>query len=196
MKIKQKNTVPLWTQNWMKHNQISYYFFKKAKSSNDLAKDKAFQNLTSPIAFLVRQQSQGRGQKNNSWEDSDLMISFLWEKNINPIKTSSSLDYTKDLYQALKRAWSLPGLQVKAPNDLYLNNKKVSGILLEVLNQGSNIALIVGLGLNVFSCPKYLEAASLTEQEQNINSKTWFIFLDHLFSLWNQRTTVLTDPVR
>ena len=194
MKIKQKNTVSIWTQNWLEQNQIPFHFLEQAKSSNDLAKDKAFQALSSPTVFLVHQQTQGRGQGDNSWEDSDLMISFLWGKGVDSIKTSSSLDYTKDLYQALKKTWPLTRLKIKAPNDLYLNNKKVSGILLEVLNQGSKIALVVGLGLNVFSCPKSLEAAYLSEQAKNINQNTWFIFLDHLFSLWNQRSALI-DPV-
>ena len=188
-----KNTVFLWTQKWIKHSQIPHYCLEKATSSNDLAKKKAFQGLSSPVGFLVQKQSQGRGQGLNSWEDSDLMISFLWEKIIPPLKPSSSLDYTKALYQALRKTWSLPNLKIKAPNDLHLDHKKVSGILLEVLSQGSNTALIVGLGLNIFHRPKSIESAYLSEQTQNIEQKTWFLFLDQLFFLWNQK--ICSEPL-
>ena len=185
----QKNTIFLWTQSWIKQNQIPHCCLEKATSSNDLAKNKAFQELSSPTVFLVCEQSQGRGQGEHCWEDSDLMISFLWEKTIPPLKPSSSLDYTKALYQALKKTWPLPNLRIKAPNDLHFDHKKVSGVLLEAVSQGSNKSLIVGLGLNVFHRPKSIEAGCLAEQTKNIEQKTWFLFLNQLFSLWNQTTS-------
>lgn len=176
----------LWTKNWLSKQQVSFEFFEQAKSSNDLAKEKAFSSSVHSV-FLVNHQTEGRGQKESKWEDSDLMISFLWKDHLKKIKNSSSEDFANDLKSALKTVWTELPLKLKAPNDLCLNGKKTAGILLEVLNQGSQTALVVGLGLNVFSYPKHLPADCLTSYTKNINSKNWEMFLNHLFSLWNQR---------
>ena len=135
----------------------------------------------------MNQQSQGRGRENRKWENSDLMISFLWEGNLKKITASSCEDFALDLKKALKTVWPVLPLQVKAPNDLYLNDKKTAGILLEILHQGSEIALIVGLGLNVFSCPENLKATCMAEHTKDIHLKKWESFLEYLFSLWSKR---------
>ncbi len=45
--------------------------------------------------------------------------------------------------------WSL-----KAPNDILLSGKKCAGVLIELINQGFQTQVILGLGFNVFSSPE------------------------------------------
>ena len=184
-------TIVLWTKNWLIKKNIPFYFLNQAGSSNDLAKEQAFQNSTPFAIFLVNHQSHGRGRGNAKWEDSDLMISFFWEGHLKKISVSSCRDFVGDLKMALETVWPELPLQIKAPNDLYIGTKKTAGILLELLNQGSQTALIVGLGLNVLSYPKHLPAACLMEHTNNININTWPFFLEKLFFLWNQRASFL-----
>ena len=185
------NLIFLWTKQFLKESSISFQFKDQVSSSNDWAKEEAFKDLNSPTVFLVNRQSQGRGYGSNKWKDSDLMFSFLWEKNFSNIPLKACEDFAIDLKQALKNIWPLLDFQVKAPNDLYLNGTKLAGILLEVLKQGSQTALIVGLGLNVFSAPKNLKAVYLAEQTQGIDLKTWHSFLKSLNFYWSQRVKTL-----
>ena len=175
----------IWTKKYMDERGFSGEFFKIAGSSSDLAKAQAFKRESLPDFFLVDQQIQGRGQNNKVWENSDLMISFLWNRKIREI--SDCEQFAWDLHKALKKTWPELVLSLKAPNDLYLNGRKTAGILLEILNQGHQKALILGLGLNVFSSPKNLKSSCLAEQAKDISYETWSLFLDHLMRFWNQR---------
>lgn len=186
-------SISLWTKKWLIESQIPFCFLDQHESSNEWAKEKAFQNIASPTVFLVNRQTKGKGQGDKKWEDSDLTISFLWKDSLKEINASSSEDFTKDLKQALEKCWPKLQLSVKAPNDLYLNGGKTAGILLEVLKQGSQTALIAGLGLNVFSCPKNINSACLKYQIKDIHFKTWKLFLSSLFSLWCQRASFNTS---
>ncbi|MBC6415150.1 MAG: hypothetical protein GDA46_02005 [Bdellovibrionales bacterium] len=181
------NSLSLWTKNFLQQQNLNFYFQDKASSSNDLAKKKAFQNKTNPSVFLVKTQTKGRGYNNKKWENSDLMISFLWQKTKGTISSKISKDFAKDVEQALKKTWPELNIFFKAPNDLYLNEKKLAGLLIEILTQGFQTALIVGLGLNVFSTPKNLRASCLKEQLEKITHPSWNFFLKTLIQMWSQR---------
>lgn len=177
----------LWTKKWLMKKKISSYFSDCKDSSNDWAKNQAFQIQEFPSVFLVAYQTKGRGQADKKWENSDLMISFLWKQSLREMNIFSSQDFVRDLKKALQKEWPDLDLFLKAPNDLYLGKGKMAGLLLEVIRQGNETALVVGLGLNVFSCPSGLNSACLANQTKNISEKSWENFLDHLFSLWFQR---------
>ena len=181
--------ISVWTKQWMMKKKQSFHFLEELKSSNDMAKENSFKELPSPQFFLTDRQSHGRGQGQKKWENSDLMISCLWEKNLKDISLSSCEAFAKDLEQAIKKVWPFLPLFIKAPNDLYLGKKKLAGVLLEVLTQGSKRALIVGLGLNVFSCPNNQQATYLAEYTKPIDLKNWESFLFYLFSFWNKRAS-------
>lgn len=183
--------VSLWTKQFLKQNNISVYFKERASSSNDWAKEEAFKKLQPSVVFLLDKQSQGRGYGSSRWENSDLMFSFLWQKNFSDIPVEACEDFAIDLKQALKKTWPKLDFRVKPPNDLYLKEAKLAGLLLEVLKQGSQTALVVGLGLNVFSAPKNLNAVCLADQTQKINSKIWYFFLQNLIFYWFQRVKKL-----
>ena len=179
--------ISFWTQQFLKKHKLSFYFKEQASSSNDWAKETAFKTLNSTTIFIVNRQSQGRGYGNKKWKDSDLMISFLWEKNFSNIPLKTCKDFAIDLKQALQNTWPQLDFKVKAPNDLYVESNKLAGLLLEVLKQGSKTALIVGLGLNVFSTPKGLKATCLAKHSQEINLQVWQDFLKDLIFYWSQR---------
>ena len=183
--------ISLWTKNWLTKKKLPFCFFEKAESSNDLAKARAFKKEPDGFAFLVHQQTKGRGYEDKIWQNSDLTISFLWEKNLREITVNSCEFFALDLKKALQKTWPALPLSVKAPNDLFLDSKKAAGILLEFVRQGSKTALIIGLGLNVFSRPKNLPAGFLAEKTKNIHPKTWESFLEQLLSLWNKRAVSL-----
>jgi BirA family biotin operon repressor/biotin-[acetyl-CoA-carboxylase] ligase len=64
-----------------------------------------------------------------------------------------------DIKKALKKVYEINS-QIKWPNDLYLNEKKFGGILIETKIVNKKLLIIVGIGLNV-----YMEKNDFIDQE-------------------------------
>ena len=179
--------INLWTTRFLEREKIAFSFQESAESSNDLAKTQAFQTSKNPYLFLVDHQRKGRGSNNRKWENSDLMLSFLWHKTEACLKVQACEGFAQDVLKALKKTWSDLEIRFKAPNDLFLKDKKLAGLLLEALSQGSRQAFILGLGLNVFSTPLELPASCLKDQVKDISQESWFVFLSTLIASWSNR---------
>ena len=99
-------------------------------------------------------QTAGRGQKGNSWESEDgknLTFSLLLKRP--PVKARDQFYLSEAAALAVVEALTAEagdGFTVKWPNDVYWQDKKVCGMLLENSLDGSDIATcIVGIGINV-----------------------------------------------
>jgi BirA family transcriptional regulator, biotin operon repressor / biotin---[acetyl-CoA-carboxylase] ligase len=108
-----------------------------------------------PEGFVVQTdfQTAGKGQVGNSWESEsgkNLLFSMvLYPHHIAPdeqflLSQIVSLGIKKTLDEYTE------GIAVKWPNDIYWNDKKLVGILIENLLQGNKIkSVVIGIGLNV-----------------------------------------------
>lgn len=103
---------------------------------------------------LAERQLKGRGRKDRTWhslKDVNLTFSILlkdskyFRTNLNLINFSAALSVAiaiENLYQ-LKP-------ELKWPNDVLINGKKVSGILIESFSKGEKVErIVIGIGLNV-----------------------------------------------
>jgi BirA family biotin operon repressor/biotin-[acetyl-CoA-carboxylase] ligase len=111
------------------------------------------ERIASGSIVLADFQTAGRGQMGNSWESDaacNLTFSILFcPANISANNSfvisemaSLSVKYTLDLY--------ISGISVKWPNDIYYQNRKIAGILIEnTIERGRISKSIIGIGLNV-----------------------------------------------
>ena len=128
-----------------------------------------FENLTSTntkTAYLLRSgelpegsviytnyQSAGKGQSGNKWESEygkNLLISIvLFPSMINPTdQFLISMTLSLGICDFLKRYIS--SCFIKWPNDIYVNNDKIAGILIENAITGDKIEkTIAGIGINI-----------------------------------------------
>ena len=171
------------THQWAQKNYFKSVFFKETTSTNDLAKSlfpKAGEDF---YLYLADHQNRGRGRKGHSWRDlnkGEILLStwcFRLQQSPQPILTpllglalrSSLLEIKKDL-----------ALRIKAPNDLYLNNAKAGGLLVESVQQGTLFFLMIGLGLNVFNSPQVDHPTTFLVKSMEVNDKLWFSFCTKL----------------
>lgn len=98
-------------------------------------------------------QSAGRGQPGNSWESEDgknlLFSIILYPEMINPSEQFIlSMAVSLGISDFVSR--HTVGCKVKWPNDIYVNDDKIAGILLESSTMGEKISFMVaGVGLNI-----------------------------------------------
>lgn len=112
------------------------------------------------FAWVAGQQSAGRGQRGNTWQaepDQNLLLSFLLKpshsllENQFYLSKAVALGILNGLQQWATENYGekLP-LAIKWPNDLYLDGKKLGGILIENNFQAGQWTFsIVGIGLNI-----------------------------------------------
>lgn len=179
------------TSKWAKNNHLYVEYKPQMSSTSDLAKNKAFDEelLDEAVClFLTDYQSAGRGRGQNSWlspqPGSALLSSWSYLVNALPQPTLAPL-MGLAVYRALSSTWPYLAWSLKAPNDIYLGDKKVAGILLENVTQADETRIIVGLGLNIFSTPENIEtatsiAAALPEGVPLLG-QDYMSFLDRLF---------------
>ena len=104
--------------------------------------------------LFAESQTAGRGRRGNAWSSgpfgSNLLFSCLVHPNWPPVLWGR---LTHVMALVLKRALdNYPPAQplVKWPNDLYLGDQKVSGILVETEVRGEGHAhAVIGVGINV-----------------------------------------------
>ena len=172
-------------------------------STNTQAKALLQEGERPPFWVMAEQQTAGRGRKGRHWvsEPGNLFITVVkrFEEEANTL-TSMSLVTALAVKEAIESATS-PELKVtlKWPNDILLNDAKISGILIEshkaCLPQATTSPatdLIIGVGVNLISHPNLVgkKAGNLKEAgfevTPTILRDAIEISLNKWLSIWNK----------
>jgi BirA family transcriptional regulator, biotin operon repressor / biotin---[acetyl-CoA-carboxylase] ligase len=130
-------------------------YLSKCHSTNDVvAKLLGEQHPYEGALVITDHQTAGKGQRGNSWEAEpglNLTFSFL----LCPRFLSLDQQFMLNIVVALGihdflSAFIQQGLKIKWPNDLYVQDRKIGGILIEnVIKQYVIESSVVGIGINV-----------------------------------------------
>lgn len=127
-------------------------------STNDLAKEAAAANAADGTVFWTPHQLAGRGTHGREWSTppGNLAVSILKRPKM-PIRFApkAALVTAVALAEALTRMGLAAGrIRLKWPNDVMVDGRKISGILLEGQAEGHGVQwLVVGTGVNVLHHP-------------------------------------------
>lgn len=98
-------------------------------------------------------QDAGRGQQGNSWESEkskNLLFSVYLASYFIPVKAQFIISQIASLSVAESLARFTEGVSIKWPNDIYWNQKKICGMLIEHNLSGLMLSQsIIGIGLNI-----------------------------------------------
>lgn len=128
------------------------YFDSCPSTQNFLVETLRKNGFKKAYALVANKQSAAIGSRNNSWQslEGNLFLSFCDEiKNYQVPKENFSLYFSSILVEVLR----IFGSQafVKWPNDIYLEDKKIGGLMTNLLKE----SFVCGLGLNLQSSEKY-----------------------------------------
>lgn len=130
----------------------NFIFSEESESSNTYLLDNKT-NLKNGTVFLTEFQHNGKGRLKRPWHSNkgqNLTFSILLNENISEYNTNYiNLAASLAVSSAIENLYQLKTI-LKWPNDVLVEKKKISGILLESTSKLNSIEqIVVGIGINV-----------------------------------------------
>lgn len=128
-------------------------FLERTGSTNDAVMNAATAGAREGLVIFAEEQTAGRGQYGRKWDSAvgkGLWLSILLRPNV-PLADSRRLTdwLAETVASTIARKFALAPT-VKPPNDVYLDGKKVAGVLVEMRAlPGKPHAAIAGIGINL-----------------------------------------------
>ena len=133
------------------------------------------------VLIIANDQTKGYGTKNRKWySNKDSIICSFLLKNKKNIPLDYSYRIGTIISNVINKICNV-NTYVKKPNDIYLNNKKIGGILIETQYLLNNINFtIIGIGLNInqkefpddianIATSLFMETKNIYDKEEIIN---------------------------
>lgn len=165
-------------------------------STNSYLAELAHRENKSGVVCFAEYQTAGKGRRGREWVSpfgSNIYLSILWRFQNGPASISGlSLAVGVAVVRALKEC-GVQDVGLKWPNDIYWQQKKLAGILIEVSGETNGPChAVIGLGLN-FYIPKD-KAKSITQDwvdlsqildinPNNLRNKLAATLLNHLMPI-------------
>ncbi len=134
-----------------KINNWAWQDFDILASTNDEAMS-LVTKLNKNCIVSAKMQTKGRGRRAHSWisQEGNLFVSFAFRielTDLSQIVILSAVAIFKTISHFIKNS----DIKIKWPNDILINNEKISGILFE---KADNDFWVMGVGINIVSNPQ------------------------------------------
>lgn len=153
-------------------------WLKETDSTNEYVKRKlkAKEKIENKRCFFSEFQTSGRGQRGAVWEsEKGLNLTFSCYYKPTGLKIEQMILLNKAIALLLLdycSTYRLPDLKIKWPNDIYVGNEKLAGILIENTLVGTEIyESVIGVGLNVNQVRFNLEETRATSLSKILNQR-------------------------
>tara|TARA_B100001123_G_C15034981_1_gene916980 strand:- start:32 stop:616 length:585 start_codon:yes stop_codon:yes gene_type:complete len=153
--------------------KFEIFKFEKVTSTNDVA-IKLIKEKKKECGYIYAEnQTRGRGTHGKQWvsDKGNLFgsIFFPLKKNFPPFNEFSIINPVI-ISDVIKHFCDKKNVNLKFPNDVFVNKKKICGVLQETIILGKRQFLIIGIGVNIVSNPdinnKYKATNILTETKK------------------------------
>ena len=129
---------------------------KNVDSTNDEVIRLAQMGEALPFWVVADEQTNGRGRRGRHWQglDGNLFASGIYEFSQKPAEIATlSFVVSYSLFETLCEYIDKDRIALKWPNDILVDGKKISGILLESQIKNQILKLVIGVGLNIIHAP-------------------------------------------
>jgi len=135
--------------------KLKKFNFKIVNSTNDLA-IQIIKNTNNKSGIIIAErQKRGRGQYGKKWTSfkGNLFVSIFFQADMVQLSLKNLTKVNCFLVKKLLSNFYKGKIMIKKPNDLLINNMKISGILQETLSKSGKKFIIVGIGINLIKSP-------------------------------------------
>ena len=128
-------------------------FFESLESTQLTAKKMAEERVENGTIVITDNQKKGIGTHDRKWYSEKgkniLFTLIIYPKcNLKELNTIT-VDIAKCLIYSIEKIYNIK-LDIKSPNDIIYNKKKLGGILTQIVTSGEEIKyLLIGIGINV-----------------------------------------------
>ena len=168
------------------------YAMAEVGSTMDAARELAERGAPEGACVVADRQTKGRGRSGRRWESppGGLCVSLILRPS-RPLDEWPSLSLVAGVAvaEAIHELVTLD-VQIRWPNDLLVNGRKLAGMLVEA----SGSSAIIGIGLNVEAAPMGLGDAAVSIRDAAGSTPTRYqiaaaIFqrLEHRYAAWGRR---------
>lgn len=173
------------------------HYFDYLSSTMDLAMQLGMQGEPGGTLVLAESQTKGRGRLGRSWfspKYKGIYLSLILRPKILPaVSPILTLLSAVSICEAFKNAVGLDS-QIKWPNDVFIHNKKIAGILTEMNAEVDKVNFVaIGIGLNVNNDKKSLIAHATSLREQLGKSVSRIFLLQELLRRIESNYFILED---
>ncbi len=178
-------------------SSINIEYLQNTKSTNDIVKKRASQGESEGFLLIAGEQTNGRGRMGRDFfspGDTGVYMSLLLRPKIKP---SDAVLITTAAAVSVCEAFEKSGVsnpQIKWVNDVFVNGKKVCGILTEASFDTEKNTLdyaVLGIGVNMYepenSFPeeiKGIAGAVFSEKSENLRNKFVAYFINSFFAYY------------
>lgn len=172
---------------WMFHDM------DEVGSTNDEVKKLSENVIGEKIVISARNQTNGRGRRGRDWIslEGNLFFTLGIECELNDLGAMVFVS-SLSLWQTIQDLNPLLDVKLKWPNDILVNDKKVSGMLLE---KGEGKYLIIGMGVNIkiapllvsmlYPCTSLRDAGVEVERLEFLRS--FIVNFDNYLNIWKAK---------
>ena len=136
--------------------KFEIFKFESVTSTNDTAIDLIKKEKKEFGCVYANIQTKGRGTRGREWisEKGDFFGSIFFPlKNNYPPFNEFSIINPVIISGVIKHFCKKENINLKFPNDVFVNGKKICGILQELITSNDKKFLIIGIGVNILSSP-------------------------------------------
>ena len=135
--------------------KLKKFNFKIVNSTNDRAYQIIKNTNNKSGIVIAEKQKKGRGQYGKKWTSikGNLFVSIFFQANMVQLSLKNWTKINCLLVKKLLSNFYKDKITIKKPNDLLINNMKISGILQETLSKSGKTFIIVGIGINLSKSP-------------------------------------------
>ncbi len=195
------------------------YVYNTVGSTNEIAKDLALKGVPQNSVVIADSQTSGKGRFRRIWISPpgvniymSLLIKASSDTKVSLVPLATSVAVIDTILEVAPEVKKKAG--VKWPNDIYINGKKLSGVLVETIKRN----IIVGIGINVNTTAQHFpedlrdKATSLymetgrSFRRAEIIAKILYKFKEiykilsenpyHIIQLWSERSKTLNSMIK